>query len=344
MSGATLDAYLGSHASRDEDGSSAVALLVRHLASAALALNKTIEEGLAGVESLNGTNHNASGDAQHALDVHADRLFAEAARKADVAYYASEEQPEVMVLNSRGRLALAVDPLDGSSNVDINMSIGTIFSILPALDDCDASFLQEGCRQLAAGIFVYGPQLALILTLRHGTTIFTFSRHLGTFVETRPGIIVPEKTTNFAINMSNYRHWDETVRAYVDDCIKGAEGARGADFNMRWIASMVADVYRILVKGGIYLYPADARKGYSHGRLRLVYEANPVALLMEQAGGSCTDGARRILDLVPEDIHEHVPLVFGSSYEVAKAARYLAAPSEIGLRHPLFGQRGLFSA
>lgn len=344
MSGATLDAHLGSHASRGGEVAPAVALLVRQLAIAALALNKTIEEGLADVESLNSASHNASGDAQHALDIHADQLFVEAARKADVAHYASEEQPDVMTLAANGRLALALDPLDGSSNVDINMSIGTIFSILPALDDKDASFLQQGSHQLAAGIFVYGPQLALILTLGHGTTIFTFSRHLGTFVETRPGIIVPERTTNFAINMSNYRHWDETVRAYVDDCIKGAEGARGADFNMRWIASMVADVYRILVKGGIYLYPADARKGYSHGRLRLVYEANPVAMLMEQAGGKATDGAQSILDLVPEDIHEHVPLVFGSAYEVAKAARYLAAPSDIGLRHPLFGQRGLFSA
>jgi fructose-1,6-bisphosphatase I len=344
MSGATLDAHLGSHASHGGDMASAVALLVRHLALAAKTLNKTIEGALADVESLNAATHNASGDAQHALDIHADRLFVEAARNADVAHYASEEQPHVISLAAKGQLALALDPLDGSSNVDINISIGTIFSILPALDDSEASFLQEGNRQLAAGIFVYGPQLALILTLGHGTTIFTFSRHLGTFVETRPGIIVPEKTTNFAINMSNYRHWDETVRAYVDDCIKGVEGARGADFNMRWIASMVADVYRILVKGGIYLYPADARKGYNHGRLRLVYEANPVAMLMEQAGGSATDGAHRILDLVPEDIHDHVPLVFGSSYEVAKAARYIAAPSEIGLRHPLFGQRGLFSA
>ncbi len=344
MSGATLDAYLGSHASRGGALTQAVVLLVRHLAVAACALNKTIEEGLANVESLNSTSHNASGDAQHALDIHADQLFVEAARKADVVHYASEEQPDVITLAANGRLALALDPLDGSSNVDINMSIGTIFSILPALEDKDDSFLQTGNCQLAAGIFVYGPQLALILTLGQGTTIFTFSRHLGTFVETRTGVIVPEKTTNFAINMSNYRHWDETVRAYVDDCIKGSEGARGADYNMRWIASMVADVYRILVKGGIYLYPADARKGYGHGRLRLVYEANPVAMLMEQAGGCATDGAQRILDLVPEDIHQHVPLVFGSSYEVAKAARYLAAPSEIGLRHPLFGQRGLFSA
>jgi fructose-1,6-bisphosphatase I len=344
MSGATLDAYLGSHTSRGGDLPQAVALLVRHLAVAACALHKTIDEGLTDVEGLTSASHNASGDAQHALDIHADQLFLEAARKANVAFYASEEQPSVMTLAPGGRLALAVDPLDGSSNVDINLSIGTIFSIQPALADKEASFLQKGSSQLAAGIFVYGPQLALVLTLGHGTTIFTFSRHIGTFVETRPGVIVPERTTNFAINMSNYRHWDESVRAYIDDCIKGSEGARGTDFNMRWIASMVADVYRILVKGGIYLYPADARQGYGHGRLRLVYEANPVAMLMEQAGGCATDGAQRILDLVPEDIHEHVPLVFGSSYEVAKAARYLAAPSEIGLRHPLFGRRGLFNA
>lgn len=342
MSGATLDAHLGSYASGGELPE-AVALLIHHLATAACTLNRVIEDGLAGVDKLKGANRNASGDAQHALDVHADQLFMDAALKAQVAFYASEEQQDVETLYPEGRLALAVDPLDGSSNVDINMSIGTIFSVLPALDDKQASFLQKGSMQLAAGIFIYGPQLALILTLGQGTSIFTFSRHLGTFVETRVDLNVPPKTTNFAINMSNYRHWDDTVRAYVDDCIKGAEGARGADYNMRWVASMVADVYRILIKGGIYLYPGDARRGYAQGRLRLVYEANPVAMLIEHAGGCAIDGHNRILDLTPENIHEHVPLVFGSAYEVSKAARYFAAPAEIGLRHPLFSARSLFS-
>lgn len=344
MTGATLDAHLSSYTADGTPLSIAVGGAIRHLAQAALSMKKTIASGGAALGNYTDSCQNASGDAQHELDVYADRLFHEAMKKADCAFYASEEKDEVEAIHTGGSLAIAVDPLDGSSNVENNISIGTIFSILPALEDGNASFLQPGRAQLAAGFFIYGPQLALALTLGRGTHIFTFSNSLGTFVETHIDIAVPEETKIFAINMSNYRHWDDAVRAYVDDCISGSDGVRARNFNMRWIASMVAEAYRILVQGGIYLYPGDNRKGYAHGRLRLVYEANPIAMLMQHAGSSATDGLNPILDLVPVSLHEHVPLVFGSSDEVETVARYLAAPSAIGARHPLFGQRGLFRA
>ncbi|MEY9559173.1 fructose-1,6-bisphosphatase [Sinorhizobium fredii] len=206
------------------------------------------------------------------------------------------------------------------------------------------SFLQPGNRQLAAGFFLYGPQTALVLSLGKGTEIFIFSSRLGCFVQGYKSVNIPERTSEFAINMSNYRHWEEAIRLYVDDCLAGSEGPRERDFNMRWIASLVADAYRILVRGGIFLYPADGRKGYHQGRLRLVYEANPISFIIENAGGAATTSVTRILDLVPEDLHQRVPLAFGSRREVARVARYHVDPNMIGERAPLFGKRGLFRA
>jgi fructose-1,6-bisphosphatase I len=344
MKGATLEAHLNSYIADGDPVRKAVADTIRQLALAASALSKTVADGLADVAPLGAAGTNGSGDSQHALDVHSDQLFLDAARKAGVAHYASEAQPGVEVLDPTGLLALAIDPLDGSSNIDTNISIGTIFSILPVEATPDASFLRPGRDQLSAGFFIYGPQLALVLALGQGTRIFRFSKHLGTFRESHGAVLTPPRASVFSINMSNYRHWDEAVRLYVDDCLQGAEGARGRDFNMRWNASLVAEAYRILSKGGIYLYPRDGRKGYTHGRLRHVYEAAPIAMLVEQAGGQATDGAIAIMDLVPTSLHEHVTLVFGSTEEVAKVARYHAAPSAIGSRHPLFGHRGLFRA
>lgn len=204
--------------------------------------------------------------------------------------------------------------------------------------------MQPGTSLLGAGFFIYGPQLALVLSIGSGTHVFVQSTRLGTFVQAYESRIVPARAHEFAINAANYRHWDEAVRLYVDDCLKGSEGPRERDFNMRWIASLVADCYRILMRGGVFLYPGDRRRGYGHGRLRLVYEANPIAYLIEQAGGSATDTIDRILEIQPQSLHQRVPLVFGSSREVARIARYHTDPSSIGERSPLFGNRGLFRA
>ncbi len=343
MQAPTLDAYLNTY-SRDEDEVRiATAGIIRAFAGAALNVRKMLNEGALGAAFANerGTA-NADGDAQRDLDVHADNLFLDAARSAGVGLYASEELPAPVELDPQSRLAVAIDPLDGSSNIDTNVSIGTIFSILPRLGTPEATFSQTGRAQLAAGFFIYGPQLALVLTKLNGTRIYVFSSRLGTFVQAYGSIFVPPATTEFAINMSNYRHWDEPLRMYIDDCLTGADGPRSRDFNMRWTASLVAEAYRILVRGGVFMYPADSRKGYAHGRLRLLYEANPIALLLEQAGGKATDGPTPILDIVPRELHQRTPLVFGSSNEVEKIARYMKEPSAIGNRHPLFSNRGLF--
>lgn len=349
MSGATLEAYLVScMAERGETGRD-VAVIIQRLAMAALEIRKLVGQG-----ALNDTFHglrdssNTDGDIQKELDVICDDLFLSCLQGAPVAYYASEELENPILLDPAARLAVAIDPLDGSSNIDTNVSIGTIFSILPALKnaeaDAAATFLQPGHRQLAAGFFIYGPQTALVLSLGKGTEIFIFSSRLGCFVQAYKSVAIPDRAHEFAINTSNYRHWEEAIRLYVDDCLAGTEGPRERDFNMRWIASLVTEAYRILVRGGIFLYPSDGRRGYSHGRLRLVYEANPIAFLIENASGAATDSVTRILDLEPESLHQRVPLVFGSRREVTRVARYHVDPAMIGERAPLFGKRGLFRA
>jgi fructose-1,6-bisphosphatase I len=340
VSASTLDAYLNSHsADRGQ-----VIETVRCLAAAAVAMRNLIAQSSASKLGASAGARNADGDFQRFLDVSADEAFLAAARQAGVRHYCSEEIDSAVDLNGACAIALAIDPIDGSSNIDTNISVGTIFSILPALPGGPAeSFLQPGRTQLAAGFFIYGPQLALALTLGGGTRIFVHSPRLGTFVENaRPSIA--EKTEEFAINASNYRHWDDAVRLYVDDCLKGSAGPREKDFNMRWIASLVADAYRILVRGGVFLYPADSRRGYARGRLRLVYEASPIAMLVEQAGGAATDGTSPILDLLPSSLHQRTPLVFGAAREVARIGRYHSEPSVIAERSPLFGNRGLFRA
>jgi len=243
-----------------------------------------------------------------------------------------------MSLNAGAPLLVAIDPLDGSSNIDTNVSVGTIFSILPNTD----SFLQPGDRQLAAGYAIYGPQTALVLTTGEGTHVFTLDRASGQFRLTAEHVRVPRKTREFAISAANHRHWDEPIRIYVDDCLAGTEGPRGEDFNMRWIASMVAEAHRVLARGGVYMYPGDLREGYQRGRLRLLYEANPVAWLIEQAGGAASTGTCRILEIMPEGIHQRVPLIFGSRDEVERLDRYHRDPYPLGERSPLFGRRGLF--
>ncbi len=345
MHAATLDAYLAGYCGSRDPVRISVAETVRAFVGAAVNVRKLINEGALGSAfARTRSTSNADGDPQKELDVHADQLFLEAARRVSVAHYVSEEIAHPVSMDPASGIAVAIDPLDGSSNIDTNVSIGTIFSILPARESAAATFAQSGRHQLAAGFFIYGPQLALVLTTGNGTGVYIFSSRLGTFVEAYESIEIPAMTAEFAINVSNYRHWDEPVRLYVDDCLAGNDGPRDKDFNMRWIASLVADTYRILMRGGVFLYPADGRKGYCKGRLRLVYEANPIAMIIEQAAGSATDGSNAILDLVPTDLHQRIPLVFGSRKEVAKIGRYHSQPSAIAFRHPLFANRGLFRA
>ncbi|MDH6234401.1 fructose-1,6-bisphosphatase I [Mesorhizobium soli] len=348
MTAATLDAVLNSYVGSGHARRAAIAATVHELAQAATKIRSTINQGALGKAFAAPRGANTDGDVQRDLDIFADDILLDAMRHAPIGLYASEELDQPVLLDKDAELAIAVDPLDGSSNIDTNVSIGTIFSLLPATGAPDqnpaAPFLQAGTNQLAAGFFIYGPQLALVLTLGSGTHVFVQSTRLGTFVQAYESRIVPARAHEFAINAANYRHWDEAVRLYVDDCMKGSEGPRERDFNMRWIASLVADCYRILMRGGVFLYPGDQRRGYGNGRLRLVYEANPIAYLIEQAGGAATDTVDRILEIPPQSLHQRVPLVFGSSREVARIARYHTDPSSIGERSPLFGNRGLFRA
>jgi fructose-1,6-bisphosphatase I len=338
----TLADYLASHASIGTP-QGAVAATVAALAEAAIRLSDTIAVGvLGGRFGAAAGAKNADGDAQKGLDIVADEIFLDAASRAPVALYVSEEQEHPVQLKADAPVALAIDPLDGSSGIEVNVSIGTIFSLLPVIEgDLLASVLQPGRKQLGAGFFVYGPQLALVLSLGAGTQIFVYSPRLEAFIEAYAELAIPHKTSEYAINASNWRHWEDPVRHYIEDCLKGSEGPQGRDFNMRWIASLVADTYRILIRGGVFLYPADNRKGYSRGRLRLVYEANPIALLVEQAGGTASNCREPILDVVPRAIHERTPLVFGSKTEVQQVLHY-HDPEAAGLSSPLFGHRSLF--
>jgi fructose-1,6-bisphosphatase I len=348
MPAATLDAFLNSWLDPEDQIRTAVVATIRELTQAAIKVRRTIDQGALGTAFARARGRNADGDEQKDLDVFADDIFLDAMRHAPVALYVSEELELPVLLDSTAPLAIAIDPLDGSSNIDTNVSIGTIFSLLPVAGAADADpaapFLQAGVNQLGAGFFIYGPQLALVLSLGSGTHVFVLSTRLGTFVQAYESRLIPARTQEFAINAANYRHWDEAVRLYIDDCMEGTAGPRGKDFNMRWIASLVADCYRILMRGGVFLYPADQRRGYHQGRLRLVYEANPIAYLVEQAAGGATDSVNRILEITPSDLHQRVPVVFGSAREVERIARYHTSPSGIGERSPLFGNRGLFRA
>lgn len=284
------------------------------------------------------------GDGQKALDAMTHALVREALTHAPVAVFASEEAEAPEWLEPSAPLAVAIDPLDGSSNIDTLAPVGTIFSILPCESDspvdAEAPFLQSGRRQLAAGFLIYGPRTALVLTLGDGTRIFTLDPDSGAFVAVGATVSVPEDTREYAINASNLRHWDPEIRDYILDLKKGKNGPRGVDFNTRWLASMVGDAFRILIRGGIYLYPGDQRHGYQAGRLRLVYEANPIALLMEQAGAAATDGRAPILDLQPATIHQRCPLVFGSLNEVRRVSE--AYGNVAAIPSPLFRRRSLF--
>jgi len=263
---------------------------------------------------------NADGDTQKALDVLADEIILGAARQAGAAAYMSEEREAAIPLEPDGPFIIASDPLDGSSNIGVNVSIGTIFSVLPTA----GAGLVAGRAQHAAGFFVYGPQTTLLVTVGAGVASFRMDAD-GNFQMIDDNVRIPEQTDEFAINAGNQRYWLPPVQRYIADCVAGADGPRGRNFSQRYVGSLVAEAWRIFSRGGVFLYPADSRDGFADGRLRLVYEAAPMALLVEQAGGRATDGTRDILDITPTAVHQRVPLVFGSSEEVDEVASQHAA-------------------
>ena len=332
-----LTDWCGSYADRK-----AVVATVTAIAAAASEMATVIAQGPLAGDVGRVLGPSGDGDGQKALDVYANDVFARHLRQAGVAAMASEENNDVVILNPGGRIAVAIDPLDGSNNINLNAPMGTVFSLLPKMDDSAAAFLVPGSQQLAAGFVLYGPHTAMVLTLREGVHVFTLDPVTSTFIRTRTELHIPRARREYAINASNYRHWPLPVRCFVEECLAGADGPRGVDYNTRWLGAVVSEAYRILLHGGIYLYPGDSRPGYRRGRLRLLYEGNPIALLVEQAGGMATDGFTRVLDLVPTEIHEHVPLIFGSDDKVERVMElYSASVPQAGQR-PLFAVRGLF--
>ena len=299
-------------------------LLLEVVARACKSISHAVNKGaLGGVLGIAMTE-NVQGEVQKKLDIIANEVLIEANEwGGHLAAMASEEMDSIYAVPNRypqGEYLLLFDPLDGSSNIDVNVSIGTIFSVLKKPDGNvavqESDFLQAGSTQVAAGYCVYGPQTTLVMTVGDGVAMFTLDREQGSFVLTQEHVQIPADTKEFAINMSNMRHWDDPVKHYIDQCLAGKSGPRGKDFNMRWVASMVADVHRILTRGGVFMYPWDKREPDKPGKLRLMYEANPMSWLVEQAGGAATNGEQRILDIQPTQLHQRVSVFLGSKNEV----------------------------
>jgi len=305
-------------------------LLLEVVARACKSISHAVNKGALGDVMGTAGSENIQGEVQKKLDIIANDVLIEANEwGGHLAAMASEEMDSIHVVPNRypqGEYLLMFDPLDGSSNIEVNVSIGTIFSVLKKADAnkgvSEDDFLQPGTQQVAAGYCVYGPQTTLVLTVGDGVAMFTLDREQGSFVLTQENVKVPADTKEFAINMSNMRHWDEPVKRYIDECLQGEEGPRGKNFNMRWIASMVADVHRILTRGGVFMYPWDKREPGKAGKLRLMYEANPMSWLIEQAGGAATNGQQRILDIQPTQLHQRVSVILGSKNEVERVTSY----------------------
>lgn len=327
----TLTQYLIEQQREHGKVSPELRLLLEVIARACKSISHAVSKGpLAGIGDAVGTD-NVQGEAQKKLDVIAHDVLVEANEwGGHLAAIASEELEKPYQIPHRypkGEFLLLMDPLDGSSNLDVNISVGTIFSVLRCPEGCttfdESAFLQPGIRQVAAGFAVYGAATVLVLTVGNGVAGFTLDRELGSFVLTQPDIRIPVDTQEFAINASNARNWEPPIRRYIDECLAGKTGPREKDYNMRWVASMVADVYRILCRGGIFMYPRDAK--HKEGRLRLMYEANPMAFLVEQAGGAATDGRQRIMEIQPKSLHQRAGVILGSRNEVERATSYFTA-------------------
>ncbi|HEY1856172.1 class 1 fructose-bisphosphatase [Acidocella sp.] len=324
----------------------AVAATILCLADAAAKISRLLAAGPLAGDLGAVLSSGEAGEEQKALDVQADAIFLSCLRPAPVAAIASEEAEHAVLLDPAAPLLVALDPLDGSSNIETGLSVGSIFSILPRCTSAaiEHEFLRPGTAQLAAGYVLYGPHTALVLSVGEGTDLYVLEPESRVFLLAQAGLKIPAGKAEFAINMSNYRHWDEGIRLYIDDCLSGQDGPRKIDFNMRWLACLVAEAHRIFSRGGIYLYPADARKGYGSGRLRLIYEASPIAMLVQNAGGLATDGATPILEKIPAKLHQRTPLVFGAHAKVERLASYLRTQGGPGEHAPLFRRRTLFSA
>ncbi|WP_341675804.1 class 1 fructose-bisphosphatase [Niveibacterium sp. SC-1] len=324
----TLTQYLVEQQREFERIPADLRLLIEVVARAVKAISVNVGKGaIAGVLGEAGSD-NVQGEAQKRLDVVANEILLLSNEwGGHLAGMASEELPDPYPIPNRyprGGYLLLFDPLDGSSNIDVNISVGTIFSVLRSPDGAtdESAFLQPGTQQLAAGYALYGPQTLLVLTVGNGVAAFTLDREFGTWILTEPNMRIPGHTQEYAINASNARFWDPAIKRYIDELIAGREGPRGRDFNMRWVGSMVADVHRLLTRGGIFMYPRDKRDPSKPGRLRLLYEANPMGFIVEQAGGMATTGAGRLLELVPEALHQRVPVVLGSPEEVSRIGDY----------------------
>jgi fructose-1,6-bisphosphatase I len=341
----TLEDFLEKEQPEDETGQ-AVLQLCRQLRTALIKISTIVACGPLAGDLAAAQDTNADGDVQKKLDIVAHDYIIDALKNSPAAWILSEEQDLPIELDRSRPLAIAIDPLDGSSNIETNAPIGTIFSILPNPGpDATAEevFLQPGTRQLAAGYCIYGPHTKLVLTIGNGTEMFTLDPLNKEFRHTRTETAIPETTTEFAVNASNARHWERAVRSYFDDCIAGDPGIPRGNYNMRWIASLVAECHRILIRGGVFLYPRDKREGYEQGRLRLLYEAIPIAMLVEQADGYATTGEQRILEVQPREFHQRIPLIFGSRREIRRIEDYFAGKNMTAARSELFREHGLFN-
>ena len=354
----TLTRYLIEQRRRHPGASGDLNALILDVSLACKAIARAVAFGELGGnlgDHVQGGDINVQGEVQKKLDVLSNDVFIERTEcNGNLAGMASEEMEDPKQIPQefqRGKYLLVFDPLDGSSNIDVNVSVGSIFSILRAPDDTkktgrdvvEADFLQPGTQQVAAGYALYGPTTMLVLTVGNGVAGFTLDPSLGEFMLTHPDIKVPEHTKEFAINASNSRFWEPPVKRYVDECLAGSTGPRGKDFNMRWIASMVAEAHRILMRGGVFLYPRDTKDPSKHGRLRLLYEANPVGMIMEQAGGRASTGRQPVLGVPPSSLHQRVGFVFGSKHEVELIEEYHRSPqAQNPAPAPLFAERSLF--
>jgi fructose-1,6-bisphosphatase I len=311
------------------DATGTFSLLLNNIVTACKEISHLVNRGnLVGVLG-SADSENVQGEVQKKLDIITNDIMVNALNwTGHLAGMASEEVDDIIEIPEnypKGKYLALFDPLDGSSNIDVNLAVGTIFSILhcpegikPRVED----FLLKGVEQVCAGFVLYGPSTMMVLTTGHGVNGFTLDQDIGEFILTHPNMRIPEETSEFAINMSNQRFWEPPVQRYIDECLQGKDGPRGKNFNMRWIASLVAEVYRILTRGGVFLYPSDLRDSSKPGRLRLMYEANPMAFIMEQAGGACSTGFERILEIKPTHIHQRVPLILGSKNEVERIVTY----------------------
>ncbi|KPJ87509.1 MAG: fructose 1,6-bisphosphatase [Gammaproteobacteria bacterium SG8_11] len=328
--GETVTQFISEEQRRVGGATGEFTALLNDIVTACKYISNAVNQGaLVGVLGTAGSE-NVQGETQKKLDVISNDVFIKSNQwSGHLAAMASEEMDEIYPIPAeypKGKYLLTFDPLDGSSNIDVNISVGSIFSILRCPDGVTnptaKDFLQPGTKQVCGGFALYGPSTMLVLTTGNGVNGFTLEQNVGEFILTHPNMTIPADTTEFAINMSNMRFWEEPMKRYVDECLAGKTGSRDKDFNMRWVASMVAEVYRILTRGGIFMYPKDTKDPSKAGKLRLMYEANPMSFIVEQAGGASSTGRERIMEINPEELHQRVPVILGSKNEVERVVAY----------------------